>query len=330
MSKNKIRNNSGRKIHMTKTGIVYDDIYLQHDTGPHHPETSQRLEAILGTLEAAGLLNKLTRIEPVPAERSILELCHEPSYIDTFNNAVDGGFPFLNTPECPLSPATFDAALYAVGGLLKATDKVLDGEVKNCFCAVRPPGHHAERSQAMGFCYFNNVAIAARYLQKQHAIERVAVIDWDVHHGNGTQHIFENDSTVFYISFHQDPSSCYPGTGWAQEIGNGEGEGYTLNLPMPPGAGNDEYIEAMHKVEQKMDTFKPQFVLISAGFDAHLADPLAHIKLSRKGYEELTRRIMSIAQKYAENRLVSALEGGYNLKALGMSVQTHIEVLMET
>lgn len=314
---------------MTKTGFVYDDIYLEHDTGPHHPETSQRLTAILEALESSGLLDQLLRIEPVPAERSVLELCHDSSYIDTFNNVVNSRLPFLHTPECPLSPATFEAALNAVGGLLKATDKVIDGEVQNCFCAVRPPGHHAERSQAMGFCYFNNVAIAARYLQKQHAIERVVVIDWDVHHGNGTQHIFENDSTIFYISFHQDPSSCYPGTGWASEIGHGEGEGYTLNLPMSPGAGNDEYLKAMHKVEQAMDEFKPQFVLISAGFDAHLADPLAHIKLTGTGYEELTRRIMGIAQKYAENRLVSVLEGGYNLKALGKSVAAHIRVLME-
>jgi acetoin utilization deacetylase AcuC-like enzyme len=314
---------------MIKTGIVYDEIYLQHDTGPHHPETSQRLTAILEALETAGLLDKLMHIEPVSSERSVLELCHEPSYIDSFKHAVDGCFPFLHTPECPISPLTYKAALYAVGGLLKATDKVMNGEVQNCFCAVRPPGHHAERSQAMGFCYLNNVAIAARYLQKQHAIERVVIIDWDVHHGNGTQHIFEKDATVFYISFHQNPASCYPGTGWASEKGYGEGEGYTLNLPMPPGAGNEEYLKAMDKVEQKMDTFKPQFVLISAGFDAHLADPLAHIKLTGTGYEELTRRIMGIAQNYAEDRLVSSLEGGYNLRALGDSVKTHIEVLME-
>jgi len=311
------------------TGIIYDEIYLQHDTGPHHPETSQRLTAIIEALEAAGLMDKLMHIEPVPAERSVLELCHDPSYIDSFKNAVDGGFPFLNTPECPISPLTYKAALYAVGGLLKGIDAVMNGEIKNCFCAVRPPGHHAERSQAMGFCYFNNVAIAARYLQKQHAIERVVVIDWDVHHGNGTQHIFENDATIFYVSFHQDPASCYPGTGWAAEEGIDNGQGYTLNFPMAPGAGKGEYLEAMQKVSQAMDTFKPEFILISAGFDAHLADPLAHIKLNRSAYEELTRRIKKIAEKYAKGRLVSALEGGYNLKALAESVQTHIQVLME-
>ena len=313
---------------MTKTGIVYNDIYLQHDTGPHHPETSQRLTAILEALETAGRLDQLVHIEPVPSERSFLELCHEPSYIDSFEHAVYGGFPFLNTPECPISPLTYKVALYAVGGVLKGVDAVMNGEIKNCFCAVRPPGHHAEKSLAMGFCYFNNVAIAARYLQEQHAIERVVVIDWDVHHGNGTQHILEKDPTIFYASFHQDPASCYPGTGWVTEEGVDQGQGYTLNFPMPPGTGNDEYLEAMYKLEQEMDKFKPQFVLISAGFDSHLSAPLAHINLTRTGYEELTRRIMGIARNYAENRLVSVLEGGYNLKALGESVKTHIEVLM--
>jgi len=314
---------------MTKTGLVYDELYLLHDTGPHHPETAQRLTAILETLEDAGLLNKLLRIKPVPAERGVLELCHESSYIDSFKNAVDSGLPFLHTPECPISPGTFEAALNAVGAVLKGIDKVMEGGVKNCFCAVRPPGHHAERSRAMGFCYFNNVAIASRYLQKQHSLERIVVIDWDVHHGNGTQHIFEDDATIFYTSFHQDPASCYPGSGWASETGSGEGQGYTLNLPMPPGAGKDEYLEAMEKIEQAMDKFKPQFVLISAGFDAHLADPLAHIRLTEKEYEELTRRIKNIAEKHAEGRLVSVLEGGYNLKALGKSVKTHMQVLME-
>jgi len=181
----------------------------------------------------------------------------------------------------------------------------------------------------MGFCYINNVAVATRYVQKQHDLERILILDWDVHHGNGTQHIFEKDPSVFYISLHQDPSSCYPGTGWASETGNGKGKGYTLNFPMAPGAGNEEYLEAMEKAEQTMEKFRPQFVLVSAGFDAHLADPLAHIKLTRKGYQELTRRIKNIADVHAEGRLVSVLEGGYNLKALGESVQAHIQVLME-
>jgi len=314
---------------MTKTGLVYDEIYLKHDTGSYHPERAQRLTAIIEYLKAKGLFDELVRIDAEPAERNILELCHEPRYIDTFKRAVEGSAPFLNTPECPLSPATFEVASYAVGGVLKGVNNVMDGGVTNCFCAVRPPGHHAERSRAMGFCYFNNVAIAAKHLQKHHAIERIAIIDWDVHHGNGTQHIFEEDPSVFFISFHQDPSSCYPGSGWASEIGNGQGKGYTMNFPMAPGAGNEAYLSAMELVEQAMEEFRPQFVLISSGFDAHMDDPLAHIQLNRKGFEALTQRIKKIAETFAEGRIVSVLEGGYNLKALQESLESHIQVLME-
>jgi acetoin utilization deacetylase AcuC-like enzyme len=314
---------------MSKTGLVYDDIYLNHDTGPHHPETAKRLTAIIESLRTTGLLEKLFPIESEPAKRDIIAFCHEPAYIDKFERDVTNGSPFIHTPECPLSPDTFEVARYAVGGVLKGVDEVLEGLVKNCFCAVRPPGHHAEQSRAMGFCYLNNVAIAATYLQKQHDIDRIMIIDWDVHHGNGTQHIFEENPSVFYISLHQDPSSCYPGTGWSQETGSGKGKGYTLNFPMPPGSSDNEYLKAMEHIERTMDLFKPQFVLISAGFDGHMADPLAHIRLTIKGYESLTRSVKNIAESYAKGRIVSVLEGGYNMEALKESVEAHITVLME-
>lgn len=314
---------------MAKTGLVYDDIYLNHDTGPHHPETAKRLIAIIESLRTTGLLEKLFPIESEPAKRDIISFCHDPDYIDKFERDVTNASPFIHTPECPLSPDTFEVARYAVGGVLKGVDEVLEGQVKNCFCAVRPPGHHAERSRAMGFCYFNNVAIAATYLQKQHDIDRIMIIDWDVHHGNGTQHIFEENPSVFYISLHQDPSSCYPGTGWSQETGRGKGKGYTLNFPMPPGSSDKEYLKAMDQIERTMDHFKPQFVLISAGFDAHIADPLAHIRLTKKGYESLTRSVKNIAESYAKGRIVSVLEGGYNMEALKESLEAHITVLME-
>ena len=314
---------------MAKTGLVYNDIYLNHDTGPHHPETAKRLTAIIESLRTTGLLEKLFPIESEPAKRDIISFCHEPDYIDKFERDVTNASPFIHTPECPLSPNTFEVARYAVGGVLKGVDEVLEGRVKNCFCAVRPPGHHAERSRAMGFCYFNNVAIAATYLQKQHDIDRIMIIDWDVHHGNGTQHIFEENPSVFYISLHQDPSSCYPGTGWSQETGSGKGKGYTLNFPMPPGSSDKEYLKAMEHIEQTMAHFKPQFVLISAGFDAHMADPLAHIRLTKKGYESLTRSVKNIAESYAKGRIVSVLEGGYNMEALKESLEAHITVLME-
>jgi len=314
---------------MTKTGLVYDDLYLNHDTGPNHPEQAQRLTAIIEALKAEGLLDKILHIDPVPAERGIVELCHESSYIGRFKSGVENSLPFLDTPECPLSPGTFEAAIYAAGGILAGIDKVMQGNVKNCFCAVRPPGHQAERSRAMGFCYFNNIAIGARYLQQKYSMERIVIIDWDVHHGNGTQHAFEQDPTVFYISFHQDPFTCYPGTGSASETGTGKGEGCTLNFPMPPGAGNQEYFDAVETVEQKMENFRPQFVLISAGFDAHCNDPLAHINLTKKGYEGLSRKVKGMAEDHSEGRLVSMLEGGYNLQALGESVEAHIQVLLE-
>jgi acetoin utilization deacetylase AcuC-like enzyme len=316
-------------MRLAETGLVYGEIYLEHDTGPHHPERPQRLTAIIEALENSALLHRLLRIEPEPAERNVLELCHTARYIDEFKSAVEDSDPFLSTEECILSPATFEVALCAVGGVLKGVDHVMEGKVRNCFCAVRPPGHHAGSYRAMGFCFFNNVAIAVKYLQKQYGIQRIAVIDWDVHHGNGTQYMFDKDPTVYFVSFHQDPSSCYPGTGRDSEIGYGLGKGFTQNFPMPAGAGEQEYLDAMERVEQAMQKFRPQFVLISAGFDAHISDPLAHVRLTAKGYAELTRKIRSIADQHAEGRLVSVLEGGYDLEALAESVENHIRVLME-
>ena len=316
-------------MRLAETGLVYGEIYLKHDTGPHHPERPQRLSAIIETLEAAGLLDKLVRIEPAPAERSVLELCHKPRYIDEFKRAVENSEPFLHTPECVLSPATFEVALCAVGGVLKGIDKVMEGRVRNCFCAVRPPGHHAGNYKAMGFCFFNNVAIAAKYLQKQHGLERIVIIDWDVHHGNGTQYMFDKDPTIYFVSFHEDPFSCYPGTGKDSERGYLQGKGFTQNFPMPAGAGEEQYLIALTKVELAMKKFRPQFVLVSAGFDAHTAEPLAHINLTAEGYEELTRRVKGIAEVHAGGRLVSVLEGGYALGALGESVEKHIRVLLE-
>jgi acetoin utilization deacetylase AcuC-like enzyme len=316
-------------MNLAETGLVYGEIYLKHDTGPNHPERPQRLSAIIETLEAAGLLGKLVRIEPEPAERSVLELCHKSRYIDEFKSAVENSEPFLHTPECVISQASFEVALYAVGGVLKGVDQVIEGKVRNCFCAVRPPGHHAGNYKAMGFCFFNNVAIAAKYLQKKHGLERIVIIDWDVHHGNGTQYMFDKDPTVYFVSFHQEPLSSYPGTGKNSETGHLQGKGFTQNFPMPTGAGEEEYLKAIEKVEEGMKKFRPQFVLVSAGFDAHIAEPLAHINLTAEGYEELTRGVKRIAEAHAQGRLVSVLEGGYQLGPLGESVESHIRVLLE-
>jgi acetoin utilization deacetylase AcuC-like enzyme len=202
--------------------------------------------------------------------------------------------------------------------------------VDNAFCAVRPPGHHAERNRAMGFCFFNNVALGAVYALEHYDLARVAIIDWDVHHGNGTQHLFESDPRVFYLSLHEDPECCYPGTGYHQEVGVGAGQGFTLNLPFPPRSGDHEYLEAL-RVEAlpRLRQFAPQLVFISAGFDAHEKDPLAHEKLTREGYREITRLVLDLAQETAGGRVITVLEGGYNLEVLEECVEDHLRLLLE-
>jgi acetoin utilization deacetylase AcuC-like enzyme len=216
----------------------------------------------------------------------------------------------------------------AAGGVVNAADAVARGEAGRAFCAVRPPGHHAERSNAMGFCFFNNVAIAAEYLRHQHGIERIAILDWDVHHGNGTQHYFEADPNVFFCSIHQHPDTLYPGTGYAEERGTGAGMGATLNVPMAPGSGDEEYRRAFETtILPALDRFRPEFLLISAGFDAHRADPLGHIKLSTEMFGWMTLHAMELARRHCGGRIVSVLEGGYDLTALADSVQAHLEVL---
>jgi len=204
----------------------------------------------------------------------------------------------------------------------------MTGQATNVFCAVRPPGHHAEHAQAMGFCFFNNVAIGARYLQEKYGLERIAIVDWDVHHGNGTQHLFEEDPTVFYISLHEDPSHCYPGTGHRSEKGKGPGLGYTLNFPFPPRSGDWDYLEVLEEeVIPALAAFRPDCLIISAGFDAHANDPLAHMRLSRTGFARMGRVLAFFAQEYCQFRLITVLEGGYNLEVLEDCVEDHIRIL---
>jgi acetoin utilization deacetylase AcuC-like enzyme len=226
-----------------------------------------------------------------------------------------------------MSAGSLAAAYLAAGGALAAVDAIMRGEVEHAFCAVRPPGHHAERSRAMGFCLFNNVAIAARYVQKKHGLSRVLIIDWDVHHGNGTQHSFEEDASILFFSTHQYPH--YPGTGRATERGAGAGEGFTINVPMEAGDGDEEYHAIfMNILLPAADAFKPEFVIISAGFDAHRDDPLANMGLTETGYADLTGLVAGIARRHAEGRLLSSLEGGYNLTALAGSVDAHLQALL--
>ncbi|MEC9005375.1 MAG: histone deacetylase [Nitrospirota bacterium] len=313
---------------MGRVGLVSHPAFLEHDMGSHHPESPERLRAILGQLESTGVMSKLTRIDPRKAEKKWITRIHDPVYVQRIEDkAPSSGYASLD-PDTSMSPGSLEAAYLAAGGAMAAVDAIMDNQVDQVFCAVRPPGHHAEANRAMGFCFFNNVAIAARYIQERHGLQRVLIIDWDVHHGNGTQHAFEEDPSIIFFSTHQYPH--YPGTGAENERGQGKGEGATINVPMYGGQGDEVYREVFRKVlVPVVDTFKPEFVLISAGFDAHEDDPLASMAITTEGYGELTRMVSSIANTHCHGRIVACLEGGYNLRALATSVEQHILALME-
>jgi acetoin utilization deacetylase AcuC-like enzyme len=314
---------------MRRTGYVYDPRYLLHDPGAWHPERPDRLKAIHRALESGDLLELVVRLNPDPAPLTWVERLHDPEYIKRFQAACDKGGQIFMVQDCGICKESYQIALLAVGGVLLAVDAVMDSRVDNAFCAVRPPGHHAERDRAMGFCFFNNVALGAVYALEHFGLERVAIIDWDVHHGNGTQHLFEADPRVFYVSLHEDPQHCYPGTGYRRETGKGAGEGFTLNLPMPPHSDDSDYLAALKKeVLPRLRTFDPQFVFISAGFDAHTNDPLAHMNVTREGYREMGQLLLDLAQETAGGRLVTVLEGGYNLEVLEECVEDHVRLLM--
>ncbi|MGB3942733.1 MAG: histone deacetylase [Candidatus Manganitrophaceae bacterium] len=313
-----------------KTGFVTHPIYRRHDTGPGHPESAERLAAIEGYLAKTGLLSELVEIVPGddPDPAVWIKSVHDPDYYQALKKMVPRDERIYLDPDTPYSPMSLAAAEKAVAGVLTAIDRVMAGVVQNAFCAVRPPGHHAESNRAMGFCLFNNVAIGARYLQKRHGLERVFILDWDVHHGNGTQQMFYSDPTVFYFSTHQSP--FYPGTGSERERGEGPGEGFTLNCPLPRGAGDKEILDCFEKVmAPALAAFQPDFILISAGFDAHRNDPLAGLTVTEEGFFEMTRIVRFLAETHCQGRIVSCLEGGYHLAALARSVGRHLEGMGE-
>lgn len=308
------------------TGFVYHPDYLKHNLGPNHPESKERLSKLVEYLKKNGLLSELKRVDPYIPSLNWLEKVHSPEYIKMVEEVCRGGGAMLD-PDTPVSLESYHIALLAVGGVMAAVDAVMDKKVKNAFCAVRPPGHHAERDKAMGFCIFNNVAVACKYVQNKYRVKKVIIFDWDVHHGNGTQHSFWSDPSVFYISVHQFP--FYPGTGSENEVGEGEGNGFTFNLPMFAGSGDVEYIEAFESILYPLASkFDPDFVFISAGFDGHKDDPLAQINLTEEGYKRMTEVVTRLAAECCDNRLVSALEGGYNSQSLAFSVKEHLLALM--
>ena len=314
---------------MMRTAFVYDPLFLTHDTGMGHPERSERLQVAFDLLSRQEWYNLLYRFKPSPASLDSIAAIHQPEYIERAGVACRAGQSRLDTPDVSISPSSYEVALNAAGSVLEVADQVMQGNVDNGFAMVRPPGHHAEAGFAMGFCLFNNIAVTARYLQKRYGLERILILDWDVHHGNGTQHTFEDDPGVFYMSLHQFPH--YPGSGALSETGIGRGAGTTLNCPMSPGAGDAHYRQAFEeKILPAATGFAPDAILISAGFDAHHADPLGSIYLDTQSYVWMTQRMMELADRRCAGRLISVLEGGYDLKALAESITAHVHTLSQS
>jgi acetoin utilization deacetylase AcuC-like enzyme len=312
-----------------RTGIVHAPETLDHATGPGHPETPARVEAVLARLRGDGLVDRCTAIAPRAASDAELLRVHAAAYLGVVRRDVADGLAVLSTGDTAIGgAASLRAATMATGALLAAVDEVCAGRLDNAFAAVRPPGHHATPSRGMGFCFFNSVAVAARHAQARHGIERVLVVDWDVHHGNGTQDAFEEDPTVLFFDTHQSP--LYPGTGAADEIGRGAGEGFTINCPFPAGAGRREILGAYRdRLVPAADAFRPGLVLVSAGFDSRRGDPLGRFTLDDADFAEMTRVVRAIADRHAGGRLVSTLEGGYALDGLAAAAAAHVAALLE-
>lgn len=302
---------------MMETAYVYHPIYLEHNQ-PGHPENARRLERILEVLDERGLRDRLPLLEPRPATEEELLRVHTERHLQRVREVAERGGGYLD-PDTYVSPRSYEAALMAAGGVVQAVDDVLTGEVGNAFALVRPPGHHAKRERAMGFCLLNNVAIAARAALAHDDIERVFIADFDVHHGNGTASLFESDPSVFYFSTHQYP--YYPGTGAKAEVGTGAGAGTTLNVPLPTNVGDEGYGRIFEALVRPLNArFNPDLMLVSAGFDGHWNDPLAHMALSLSGYAQMARDLVDMADELCGGRIVFTLEGGYRLDALAYGV----------
>jgi len=311
----------------SRLALVYDDVYLAHETGDGFPERPARLEAIVRRLKDQGWWDRVARLAPEAASERWIGEVHHPAYIERARESCERGAGHLDSPDVPVSRESFRAATYAAGAGSTAADALAEGRFQTALCLVRPPGHHAMPDRAMGFCLFNNIAIAARRLQRQHGFERILIVDWDVHHGNGTEAAFYEDPAVLFFSAHQHP--FYPGTGSADRTGEGDGEGFNINAPLPAGSDIRAYREAFEqRLEPAARRFKPQIVLLSAGFDAHRDDPLANMNLTAQDFGEFTRTVRGIAETHAEGRVLSFLEGGYDLAALAESLETHARHLL--
>lgn len=305
------------------TGFAFDADFLKHDAGFGHPECPGRLSRSMEYLRTRPWFASLRNVKSRPCEPDWIAKIHSSQYIKHARDACRSGLPYLDSPDVGICKDSYDIALLAAGTPLAMADEIMNKNIDNGFAMSRPPGHHAEFNIALGFCIFNNVAILARYLQTRYGFDKILILDWDVHHGNGTQHSFEEDPSVLYISTHQYP--FYPGTGSYTETGKGKGAGSVLNCPMPAGSTDQDYArEFKDKIIPKIQTFKPEFIVISAGFDAHRDDPLADICLSTEFFGWMTERMMEMADQFCHGKIISLLEGGYNLNMLPLCIEQHL------
>jgi acetoin utilization deacetylase AcuC-like enzyme len=310
---------------MSNTAVFYDPIYLEHDTGYGHPERPERLEATLQVMDKAGLSEKVGIISPRDATVEEIQLVHPKSYIEKVRKVAESGGGWLD-PDTHVGTRSYAAALKSSGAVLEGLERIFSGDIDNAFCLVRPPGHHATAERGMGFCIFDNNAIAARFAIKEFGISRVFILDWDAHHGNGLQDIFYDDEKVLYTSLHQYPH--YPGTGAYSEVGIGDGEGFTVNFPLPARSGEEIYLAAFDQVIIPMARqYKPELVLISAGYDGHFSDLLCSMLLRAESYAEMATRLKELAEAECGGRIMAALEGGYDLAGIAASITDTIAVL---
>ena len=311
-----------------KCGIVYDPVFEKHQTGLGHPEQKNRASFIFQKLQDQKLLQFTKNIPVQQCTFETLSLAHNQEYLKRSKKEIDTGLSSLSTGDTAICDQTWNVASCATGGIINAVKEVVAGRLENAFCITRPPGHHASSDKGMGFCLFNHVAIAARYAQKKLGVQKILIVDWDVHHGNGTQDIFYEDDSVFFFSTHQSP--WYPGTGNREEKGTGPGLGYNLNYPFPAGSGKKEILDYAFASElpKYMTQFKPELIIISAGFDSRINDPLGQFKLEDRDFFELTKIIINLAKEYANGKVISVLEGGYDLNGLASSSIAHLQALL--